>query len=69
MCEKNVLKLVKEGNDVNSGVIEVKSEDLQSLIGLPHFNASKMYKEALPEGIAIGLAYNSYGGNILYIET
>lgn len=28
-----------------------------------------MYEGIPPAGITIGLAYNSYGGNILYIET
>jgi ATP-dependent Lon protease len=28
-----------------------------------------MYEGIPPAGIMIGLAYNSYGGNILYIET
>jgi Lon-like ATP-dependent protease len=28
-----------------------------------------MYEGIPPPGIMIGLAYNSYGGNILYIET
>lgn len=28
-----------------------------------------MYESTPPPGIIIGLAYNSYGGSILYIET
>ena len=28
-----------------------------------------MYEGIPPPGIMIGLAYNAYGGNILYIET
>jgi Lon-like ATP-dependent protease len=48
---------------------EIKSTDLKEYIGLPIFSEKKMYEGIPPPGIMIGLAYNSYGGNILYIET
>lgn len=42
---------------------------MKEYIGLPVFSEKKMYEGVPPPGIMIGLAYNSYGGNILYIET
>ena len=47
----------------------MKPEDLKDYIGLPVFSKSKMYGSLPPAGIMIGLAYNAYGGNILFIET
>jgi len=42
---------------------------LKDLIGLPIFSDKKMYQGIPPAGVIIGLAYNSYGGSIMYIET
>jgi len=65
LCEKVSLKLVRNQNQV----IEIRAENLSSLVGLPTFSKRKMYQGIPPAGISIGLAYNEYGGSILYIET
>ncbi len=52
-----------EAYDVN-----VKTEDLKEMLGPPRFS-NDMYKESQPPGVAIGLAWTSVGGEILFIET
>ena len=42
---------------------------MRDLVGLPIFSDKKMYQGIPPAGVIIGLAYNSYGGSIMYIET
>ncbi len=48
--------------------INVKAEDLKEMLGPPRFS-NDLYKEAQPAGVAIGLAWTSVGGEILFIET
>jgi len=40
---------------------------MEEFIGSPIFDSKKIYKDT-PPGVVIGLAYNSIGGSILYIE-
>jgi ATP-dependent Lon protease len=48
--------------------INVKAEDLKEMLGPPRFS-NDLYKESQPPGVAIGLAWTSVGGEILFIET
>ncbi len=54
---------MEEAYDVN-----VKPEDLKEMLGPSKFS-NDIYKEAQPHGVAIGLAWTSVGGEILFIET
>jgi ATP-dependent Lon protease len=47
---------------------DVKPEDLYTILGPTRYDRN-LYKEANPPGVAVGLAYTSVGGDILYIET
>ena len=38
-------------------------------MGLPKFYESRLFPGIPPAGVMIGLAYNAYGGSIMYIET
>jgi ATP-dependent Lon protease len=54
---------MEEAYDMN-----VKPEDLKEMLGPPRFS-NDLYKEEQPHGVAIGLAWTSVGGEILFIET
>jgi ATP-dependent Lon protease len=54
---------MEEAYDVN-----VKPDDLKEMLGPPRFS-NDLYKESQPPGVAIGLAWTSVGGEILFIET
>ncbi len=54
---------MEEAYDLN-----IKPEDLKEMLGPPRFS-NDLYKEAQPCGVAIGLAWTSVGGEILFIET
>jgi ATP-dependent Lon protease len=62
---RNVAKLVamEEQYDPN-----IKPEDLHEMLGPARFS-NEMYSEKQPCGVAIGLAWTSVGGEILFIET
>ena len=46
----------------------IEKENLKDYIGLPVFHESRLFPGAPPAGVMIGLAYNNYGGSIMYIE-
>jgi ATP-dependent Lon protease len=46
----------------------VTPENLDEFIGTAVFQSKRFYKH-MPPGVVVGLAYNSYGGSILYIES
>ncbi len=48
--------------------INLKPEDVRKILGAERFDKD-MYKEENPPGVAIGLAWTSVGGEILFIET
>jgi ATP-dependent Lon protease len=48
--------------------VTVKPEELKEMLGPSKFS-NDLYKEAQPYGVAIGLAWTSVGGEILFIET
>ena len=41
---------------------------VEEFIGSPIFSSKKIYPDQQPPGVICGLAYNAYGGGILYIE-
>jgi ATP-dependent Lon protease len=43
-------------------------QHLKDFIGLPPFHEARLFPAAPPAGVMIGLAYNNYGGSIMYIE-
>jgi len=49
-------------------VISVTTDNLTDFIGDAQYQSKKFYKD-MPAGVVIGLAYNSHGGSILYIES
>ncbi|MBA3648000.1 MAG: endopeptidase La [Chitinophagales bacterium] len=44
------------------------SEDVKRILGIKRFD-NEMYAEDNPSGVAVGLAWTSVGGEILYVET
>jgi ATP-dependent Lon protease len=50
------------------GTVLVKTGDLKEILGPPPFSA-EMYQEIKSSGVAIGLAWTSVGGEILFIES
>jgi len=65
ICEKVTLKIVKG----DTSEIVITPENLKDFVGLPKFSDQRLYKDIPPAGIIMGLAYNSYGGSTIYIET
>lgn len=65
VCEKIAFKIVQENNEVH---VKVTEDNLEDFIGTAVFQSKRFYKE-MPPGVVIGLAYNSFGGSILYIES
>lgn len=51
------------------GKVEVNKGDLKKFLGLPTYSDRKIYSGIPPAGIITGLAYNAYGGSLIYIET
>lgn len=41
---------------------------MKNYLGLPKFNNARLFKQIPPKGVIVGLAYNAYGGSIMYIE-
>lgn len=48
--------------------IIVREEDLHSYVGPPPFTSDKIYADATPPGVVMGLAWTAMGGNSLYVE-
>ncbi|MGB1121302.1 MAG: endopeptidase La, partial [Saprospiraceae bacterium] len=47
--------------------VAIKKSDLQNVLGTPRFS-NDIYQEKQPAGVAVGLAWTSVGGEILFIE-
>ncbi len=62
---RNIAKKVAENSKYNP---VLKEEDLHKILGPEKFDKSIYAEEQLP-GVAVGLAYTSVGGDILFIET
>lgn len=63
ILEKMSLKLVM-GNTLEK---VFKAEQLTDFIGLPIFSDKKLYQGPPSPGIVVGLAYNAYGGSIIFM--
>ncbi len=48
--------------------VNIRPGDLHEILGPSHFS-NDVYKEIQPPGVAVGLAWTSVGGEILFIET
>ena len=48
-------------------MIDIDKTDLEDFIGPPVFSSRRIYEET-PPGVVTGLAYNSVGGGILFLE-
>lgn len=66
IMEKIAFKLV-DSADSSKEFVTVDESTIEEFIGSPIFSSKKIYKDT-PPGVVIGLAYNAYGGGILYIE-
>lgn len=66
ICEKMCKKVVE---DETFDQFQLTPEQVKEYLGVPIFNKQRLYGQQLPEGISIGLGYNSIGGSILFIET
>ncbi len=62
---RNIAKKVAMDESYN---IQVKPEDLHEMLGPARFEPD-MYQEAHGSGVAVGLAWTSVGGEILFIES
>ncbi len=47
---------------------ELTAADIEKILGTQRFD-TEIYKEENPSGVAVGLAWTSVGGEILYVET
>ena len=65
ICEKLALKFLTQKPDQ----ITINTHNLYEFVGLPIFSDQRLYENIPPPGVVIGLAYNSYGGSIIFIET
>jgi len=66
ICEKICKKIVINPDDDSH---QISPQNLKEYLGVKIFGKQRLYGENLPEGISIGLGYNSIGGSILFIET
>jgi ATP-dependent Lon protease len=57
-----------ESNNFHGTKIFIDEESIEQFIGSPIFSSKKIYPVWQPPGVVTGLAYNAYGGSILYIE-
>ncbi|HRS54551.1 MAG TPA: magnesium chelatase domain-containing protein, partial [Bacteroidales bacterium] len=46
----------------------ISNKDIEDILGIPNFHTDKMLTKKTP-GVATGLAWTAYGGEILFIET
>ena len=66
IVRKIVRKIVQK--ELSDHSIEIRSEDLVSYLKMPKYEIEP--KDAyLPPGVALGLAYTSVGGDVLFIES
>ena len=65
--EKIAFKIVEQGDSEPTQIIKVDQTSIEDFIGSPIFQSKKIYEQT-PPGVVTGLAYNAYGGALLYIE-
>jgi Lon-like ATP-dependent protease len=66
IMEKVAYKLVASENPT-AVHIDISRENIEEFLGAPIFESKRIYSDT-PPGVVIGLAYNGYGGGILFIE-
>ena len=66
IMEKIAFKLVESENPTGQ-FIKISKDNIEEFLGAPIFESKRIYKDT-PPGVVIGLAYNSIGGAILFIE-
>ncbi len=64
---RKVIKRLDESKDKKDVSTEVRSDDLQGMLGVAKYPEPDIEKDLRP-GVAIGLAWTKFGGDILYIE-
>jgi len=67
ITEKIAYDIVDSEDPEKEVVVDVTN--IEKYIGHPLYRSSKFYSTFPPSGVVIGLAYNEYGGSILYIES
>lgn len=67
MCERIAFKLVESGLKEDDHTV-ISVDKLDDYIGQAKYQSKRIYDRMRP-GVVIGLAYNSRGGSILYIES
>ncbi len=68
---KGALQVVERQSSLDStphSPIVVRADNLKSYIGSPLYTSDRLFPQT-PEGVVMGLAYNSLGGATLYIES
>jgi ATP-dependent Lon protease len=69
--EKQIRRIIRKVNlqmaEDGQSSVRVGKEDIEKFLGKAVFNTEKLYDRDIP-GVALGLAYTSYGGATLYIE-
>ena len=74
ICRQLALDVVRyaETGDVETKGAETKwlvtEDSLESFAGKPVFTSDRLYDEATPPGVVMGLAWTAMGGSSLYIE-
>ncbi len=63
---RNVAMKIAIDDTFNS--IEIGNEEVENILGKPKYT-NELYKKSNPPGVAIGLAWTSVGGVILFIES
>lgn len=66
ICEKICRKIVENPDD---DTFTIDPSNIREYLGVKIFSKDRLYSTNMPEGISIGLGYNSIGGSILFIET
>ena len=69
--EKQIRRIIRKVNlqmaETEATSYKVEEKDIESFLGKAVFNTEKLYSRKIP-GVALGLAYTSFGGATLYIE-
>lgn len=66
ICRKVALKVVKQTAPTP---IRIDEANLESYVGKPQWHTDRIYSDATPPGVVMGLAWTSMGGTVLYVET
>ena len=67
IAEKIAFQIVE--NSEHPEPVKVDVINIEKYIGHPLYRSNKFYGVLPPPGVVIALAYNDYGGSILYIES